>query len=86
MTREFTKRGKLKSILIEDPFGRKKKNTFDADGRLAERYVERPDKTWKHDIYNDGFKVTAREYDGLSVTTTVFDRMGRVQAISEDLM
>ena len=83
ITRELANDGTLKHILIESSMGIRK-NTFDADGHLAERYVQYANGHWKLTMYKNGIKFVCREYDGVSVSTLVFDRRGRLAAASED--
>ena len=83
VTCEF-KRGVLTSILTEGPLGTKKKETFDANGKVSELYIERQDKTWKHDIYNDGVKVTCIEFNGQTTSTVVLNSDGHVTAADEE--
>ena len=83
LTREFGKGGKLKSILIEGPMG-KRRNSFDSDGTICERCTEYKNGNWKQTFYKKGVKYVSREFDGISITTMVFDSDGKLRAVTEE--
>jgi len=83
ITRKITSDGARRTTFIEGPMGTRK-TISDAEGNLSERYTKYPDGKWRHNFYNDGFKTTSVEFDGMTTTTIVLDKRGRVTAMSEE--